>query len=129
MPSGDGFSDRQRDDIARAIGAAERDTGLPFSVYVGPLGEHSRQHALGLHAALADPGRAVLVAVDPASRRLEIVTGAESRRWLDDRGAGLGALAMTTQFAGGDLAGGIVNGLVTLAEHARHPRVLHADQP
>jgi hypothetical protein len=36
---------------------------------------------------------------------------------------------MTGQLAAGDLAGGVVNGLRTLAEHARHPRTLHTDEP
>ena len=48
---------------------------------------------------------------------------------LDDRSCALAALTMTSQFGMGDLSGGIVNGLRTLAEHARHPRTLHLDQP
>jgi hypothetical protein len=130
VPSGSGgFSLRQVDDVTRAVRAAELVTGTLFSVYVGPLGEDTRERALQLHAQLADAPKVVLVAVDPAARHLEIVTGAEAKRWLDDRGAGFGALAMTTQFGAGDIAGGIVNGLRTLSEHARHPRVLHTDQP
>ena len=129
MPTGEIFSERQRDDVARAISGAEQDTGLHFSVYLGPLGDSTRERALALHASLAQADSSVLVAVDPGLRQTEIVTGHEAKRYLDDHACALGALAMTTQFSAGDLAGGVVNGLRTLAEHARHPKVLHLDQP
>jgi uncharacterized membrane protein YgcG len=130
VPTGEPFGQRQREDIDRAIALARQETALAFSVYVGPLGDDTRARALALHGALGrDAGSSVLVAVDPGLRQLEIVTGSHARRYLDDRGAGLGALAMTPQMAAGDLAGGILNGLRTLTEHARHPQVLHLDQP
>ena len=129
MPAGEAFSERQRDDLARAIRIAENDTGLSFSVYVGALGDDSRGRALDLHAELGDAASATLIAVDPGGRQLEIVTGHEAKRWLDDYACGLGAISMTTQFTAGDLAGGIINGLRTLAEHARHPKTLHNDEP
>lgn len=130
MPAGEAFTDRQREEVERAVRLAEKESGLPFSVYVGPLGAQPRERAQRLHAALGPAtAAAVLVAVDPGARCLEIVTGSEAKRQLDDYACGLGALAMTTQFGAGDLAGGIVNGIRTLAEHARTPRVLHLDQP
>jgi hypothetical protein len=129
VPTGEVFSERQVLEIERAIAGAESDTGLHFSVYVGSLGEVTRERALTLHGALDQPASSVLVAVDPGLRQTEIVTGPDAKRFLDDHAAALGALAMTTQFNAGDLAGGIVNGLRTLAEHARHPQTLHLDQP
>jgi hypothetical protein len=130
VPTGEVFSARQRDDVARAIRGADEDTGLHFSVYIGSLVGSTRERALQLHASLgAQADQSVLVAVDPGLRQTEIVTGHEAKRYLDDHACALGALAMTTQFSAGDLAGGLVNGLRTLAEHARHPKVLHLDQP
>ena len=129
MPAGNAFSARQAEDIARSVRIAEADTSLGFSVYVGELGRDSRVRAHALHAELSRPSHSVLLAVDPGGRQVEIVTGQDAKRWLDDYACGLGAISMTTQFAAGDLAGGIVNGLRTLAEHARHPRVLHNDEP
>ena len=130
VPASEVFSQRQREDITRALHIADKDTGLHFAAYVGSLGPSSRERALLLHAALG-PGapECVLVAVDPGHRVLEIVTGPDARRYLDDRSCALGALTMTTQLVTGDLAGAVVNGIRTLAEHARHPRVLHLDQP
>jgi len=130
VPAGEAFSTRQQAEIARAVRLAEKDGGPRFSVYVGGLGDDTRSQAERLHAALgADARFAVLVAVDPGARRLEIVTGAEARRRLDDRSCALAAASMTSAFLAGDLAGGIVHGVQMLADHARVPRTLHRDTP
>jgi uncharacterized membrane protein YgcG len=128
VPAGEAFSERQNSDIVRAIRLAKRQSELPVSVYVGTLEGDTRAAALRLHGALgADGPRSVLVAVDPGSRRLEIVTGAEVRRRLDDRSTGLAAMAMTSAFQAGDLSGGIATGVLALAEHAQTQRSLHTD--
>jgi uncharacterized membrane protein YgcG len=126
VPAGEAFSQRQNDDIVRAIRLAQQESNLPVSVYVGTLEGDPRDEAMLLHGALGDRAPdSVLVAVDPGSRRLEIVTGKEVRRRLDDRSTGLAAMAMTSAFQGGDLSGGIANGIIALAEHAQTPRSLH----
>jgi uncharacterized membrane protein YgcG len=130
VPAGEAFSTRQQDEIVRAIRLAKRESQLPVSVYVGTLDGDSRATALQLHGALgAEAPATVLVAVDPGARRVEIVTGTEVRRRLDDRSAGLAAMTMTSAFQAGDLAGGISSGVLALAEHANVPRSLHTDQP
>ena len=130
MPAGEAFSERQQDDIVRAIRIARSEADLPVSVYVGALDGDSRATALKLHGALgAEAAHSVLVAVDPGARRVEIVSGSEIRRRLDDRSAGLAAISMPSAFQAGDLAGGISSGILSLAEHARAPRSLHTDQP
>ena len=130
MPAGEAFSARQGDDITRAIRLAHEESGLLYSVYVGVLEGDTRPAAEALHASLgARAADSVLIAVDPAARRLEVVTGSVAKKSLDDRSCALAALTMTSQFGMGDLSGGIVNGLRTLAEHARHPRTLHLDNP
>jgi len=146
VPAGDAFSARQQDEITRALRVAEHESGLNFSVYVGALRDGSTSNSAGnpgededgsfreaaqrLHAALGpDAASSVLVVVDPASRHLEIVTGAEARRKLGDRDCTLTAMSMVTAFSAGDLTGGIVDGVQKLAEHARQPRTLHLDSP
>ncbi len=130
MPAGEAFSARQHEQLERATRQAEEISGQPFAVYVGALEGDSLSAARALHASLgAKADDAVLVVVDPAARRLEIVTGPAARHYLDDAACALAAVTMTSQFSMGDLAGGIVNGLRSLAEHARHPRTLHLDQP
>lgn len=130
MPAGEAFSERQQDDVVRAIRLARKQSELPVSVYVGALEGDSRAVALQLHHALGDDAeQTVLVAVDPGARRVEIVTGKEVRRRLDDRSAGLAAMTMTSAFQAGDLSGGIASGVLALAEHAHAPKSLHTDSP
>ena len=75
-----------------------------------------------LHARSGDhPTDAVLIAVSPGQRVVEVVTGAGAARRLPDRACALAVLSMTSAFANGDLVGGIVNGLRQLSDQAGHP--------
>jgi uncharacterized membrane protein YgcG len=112
------FTTRQLLRIDEALLAAERESGLTFSVYVGPLEEPTREHAERLHDQLPDPDNAVLIAVSPNQRVLEIVTGEKSSQRLPRQVCALAALSMTASFGGGDLAGGIVTGLRMLTDQA-----------
>jgi uncharacterized membrane protein YgcG len=114
---GEAFTDGQMREISRACAQASAESGLLYSVFVGPVEGEIRDHAERLHAALGPAAsRAVLVLVAPGDRQLEIVTGKESSRRLSDRACALAALSMTTAFSGGDLVGGIVTGLRMLSE-------------
>lgn len=128
MPAGEvSHSDQAR--IRRAVANAETSSGLTFSVLIGHSGDDdSRGYAENLHAGLSEPARSVFVLCDPVSRALEIVTGAEARRTLEDMECALAAASMQTSFAGGDLIGGLVNGVQQLGEAARAPRTLHASR-
>jgi hypothetical protein len=130
VPAGEAFSRSQRQRIDRAIVTAQEQCGLRFSVYVGAVDGDLRERTRAmLSAAGGDQAQTVQVTIDPAARQLEVVTGQQAARQLTDHGASLGAMSMTTSFLNGDLAGGIVDGLRTMAEHAAAPRVLHTDQP
>src|SRR6476661_435191 len=105
--------------IDEALTLASADTGLLFSVYVGPLGAEPRAQAEQLFDKLALRHPApVLLALSPAERRLEIVTGGASARRIPNRVAALAALTMRAAFTSGDLTGGIVGGLRQLADAA-----------
>ena len=126
MPVGDAFTQRQADQIRQALASARAETGLLFSVFIGSVEGEVRDHALQLHASLGDDAAiAVLTFVEPEARRVEIVTGAVARRTLDDRAAALASLSMSTSFAGGDLAGGILNGIRMMTQSATKPPVAH----
>lgn len=129
MPAGDAFSTRQEQDIQKSIVAAEKQTGLKFSVYVGSVEADLHAQAVRLHRELENAPRTVLIVVDPRRNQLEIVTGADAKRSIDDRSASLAAASMASTFAVGDLAAGIVNGIQSLAEHAPKAPVLHTEQP
>lgn len=129
MLAGDTFTRAELDRLKRAQRNAEQLSGLTFSLFVGVSEEDSRGYARRLHGALDDPGRSVLVMCDPAFRALEIVTGEQARRYLDDIECRLAAASMQTSFVAGDIVGGLVIGIQQLGESARHPRTLHTVRP
>jgi hypothetical protein len=118
-PIADGpFTTRQLLRLDEALRAADRQSGLTFSVYIGELEVPTREHAERLQKQIEDADRAVLIAVSPNQRRLEIVTGNKARRRISDRDAKLAGLSMAAAFAGGDLAGGVLAAIDQLASHA-----------
>lgn len=124
MASGSGLTPRQQERVSAALDTCRRENGLDVSVLVGDLEVASLDQFRGaaerLHAALgADRApHAVLVVVAPGQRRVEIVTGEAVRRRVPDRVCALAVLSMTSAFAGGDLAGGLVDGLRQIADAA-----------
>jgi len=122
------FSAAQEADLQRTVDRAREISGLGFGVRVGPLPQ-GRDSAIAAHAQLPDPARAVLVAVDPAERQMEIVTGSLVAVHLDDRSCELALLSMRSGFVAGDLVRGMKDGLDLLAQHARYPRVANLDEP
>ena len=121
------FSASERFEIDRAIRAAEEASRYEFSVFVGQAEGAPRDFAEGLHAALVAPSHSVLVMVDPVARVIEVVTGSVVRRTLTDHEVQLAILEMQTDFAAGDLVGGLKRGIAMLAQHARAPQTLHAE--
>jgi uncharacterized membrane protein len=110
---------RQRARIARAVRAAEGWTGLQFCVYLGPTEDDPRRQAHALMARLDLTERpAVLVLVAPASRRLEIVTSPAAAERINAHETQLAALAMSSSFGVGDVAGGVSEGVRLLAQAA-----------
>jgi uncharacterized membrane protein YgcG len=113
--------DSDRHEIDKAIRAAEQASRYEFSVFVGRAEGTPRGFAERLHAASVAPDRSVLVMVDPRARVVEVVTGSDVRRVLDDQAVELAVLQMRSAFAEDDLVGGLVRGVAQLAEHARVP--------
>jgi hypothetical protein len=128
VPAGDSLSPGELDRIKRAVRNAETISGLKFSVFVGVAEEDARGYSERLHSVLDDPAHSVLVLCDPVFRALEIVTGSEARRTLDDVECGLTAAAMQSSFAAGDVVGGLVLGIQQLGEAGRAPKTLHASR-
>lgn len=115
------FSASQLSRLDEALTLACRESGLLFTLWVGALGTRSRERAEELHASLGDRAdEAVVVAVSPGERVVEIVTGAESSRRIDDRGAKLAVMSMVASFKESDLVGGMVEGITMLADQAGH---------
>ena len=116
--SGLPFTPVQLTRLDEALTLASRDSGLRFSVYLGELGANPTETAQRLHAGVEGSDEAVLVAVSPEQRVVEVVTGAEARVRLPDRGAKLAVMSMVASFKEGDLLGGLLSGLRMLGDQA-----------
>lgn len=113
------FTPQQLVRLDEALTFSGRATGVHFSVYLGDLGADSRTRAEGMLAGLGVEAQdAVLIAVSPGQRVVEVVTGSHVQRRVTDRGARLAVMAMVASFREGDLAGGLVSALRMLSDQA-----------
>lgn len=114
------FTPVQLSRLDEALVLSSRSTGLDFSIYLGELGEDTRGRAEKLHASMGEraAAEAVLIAVSPGQRVVEIVTGEESHRRLSDRSCKLAVMSMVASFKESDLIGGLVSGLRMLTDQA-----------
>jgi hypothetical protein len=127
VPAGELLSEADRLALDKAIRLAEQACRFEFSVYAGPVeGDDARAWATRLHNRLVAPARSVLILVDPRRRVTEVVTGGDVRIHLSDAEVELAVLAMSSEFAGGNLLAGLQRGIAMLAEHARPQNTLHA---
>ncbi|WP_245734479.1 DUF5130 family protein [Nocardioides exalbidus] len=127
MAAGEPLTEADRLALDRTIRIAEQSSRFEFSVYVGPAqGDDTRAWATRLHNRLVAPARSVMVIVDPRRRVIEVVTGGDVRRHLSDAEVELAVLAMSSEFASGNLLAGLQRGITMLAEHARPQNTLHA---
>lgn len=111
--------------LDEALTLASRESGLRFSVYLGDLGDAPSERAAQLLDELEGAGEAVLVAVSPEQRVVEVLTGPEARVRLPDRGAKLAVMSMVASFREGDLVGGLLSGLRMLADQVGSRRQYH----
>lgn len=111
--------------LDEALTLTSRETGLRFSIYLGDLGEQPTERVGELHGQLEGSAEAVLVAVSPGQRVVEVRTGAQARVRLPDRGSKLAVMSMVASFREGDLIGGLLSGLRMLADQAGGRRRTH----
>lgn len=116
-----------RGEAQRLVDLGRDICGLAFAVYVGDIPDSDTVRAR--LAELPDPDGSVLIAVDPQRRAIEIATGSYAMSRVNDHACQLAVLAVQSCASVGDIAAGIRDGLVLLAEHARAPRVLHLEEP
>lgn len=113
------FSPAQLGRVDEALVLSTRSTGLEFGIYLGELGESSRERAEELHAALGDRAPAgVLVAVSPGERRAEIVTGVEAKRRIPDRSCQLAMMSMVAFCKEDEILEGLIEALRVLSDAA-----------
>lgn len=111
------FSGSELARLDDALTSANRHAGRNVSVYLGDLGADTRTRAEELLDSLGElAADAVLVAVSPGQRVVEVVTGSQARRHCTDRRCKLAVMSMVAAFEHGDLPGGLINGLRVLSE-------------
>jgi hypothetical protein len=124
-PIGLPFDEAELSRLDEALTLSSRESGLDFSIYLGVLasgdGEDSRGAAELLHASAPDPADAVLIAVSPGQRVVEIVTGEESSKRVPDRSCKLAVMSMVASFKEDDLTGGLISALRMLTDQAGQP--------
>ncbi|MGD7707914.1 DUF5130 family protein [Microlunatus sp. Y2014] len=118
----------ERESLIRAVRQAEQESGLEFSLFLGPVpeGTDSADYALELLHSLPDPDRSVLIMSDPENDILEFAGGEEAVRHLGEDDmvqAGVAAYAADEQ---GDPVTGLIDAVGLLGRHARQPELLHA---
>jgi len=118
----------ERGDLERVVQVARDICGYEFGVYVGSL-ESGRESAIAMHGGLDQPESAILLAIDPGDRSMDIVTGSRVRRTLDDRACEFALLSLRASLQADQLVPGIRDSVMMLAEHARAPQTLHLDEP
>jgi hypothetical protein len=117
-PADHPFSPVQLSRLDEALTLTSRETGLRFSVYLGDLGDDPVARVAELHDQLEGSDEAVLVAVSPGQRVVEVLSGPGARLRLPDRGAKLAVMSMLASFKESDLLGGLLSGLRMLADQA-----------
>jgi hypothetical protein len=96
---------------------ASRSAGVHFGVYLGDLGADTRTRAEQLHNSMgAWAEDAVLMAISPGQRVVEVVTGSRAVTRLPDHACKLAVESMVASFRDGDLAGGLSSGLRILVD-------------
>jgi hypothetical protein len=123
-----GITEGMRENLQETVERAREICGLEFAIHIGRL-PSGRESAEAIHGRLRDPRSAVLVAVDPSAKSVEIVTGPDARIHVDDRTCQFAVLALRSGAEVDDLPVGIRDASLLLAEHARAPRVMHLDEP
>jgi hypothetical protein len=112
------FTRSQLANLDDVLVRTSRSASLHFGIYLGDLGPDTRTRAEELHDSMgAWADDAVLVAVSPGQRVVEVVTGCKAANRLPDRGCKLAVESMISSFKDGDLAGGLSSGLRMLADY------------
>jgi hypothetical protein len=121
VQSGDFFTTDEQNEIAKSIAAAETNSDLNFSLYVGEL-EEGRKDDIKLHKKLDNSSATVLVCVDLQNHAIEIITGSYASSTVDNQVCRLAAISMANAFVVNDYVGGLNQAFAVLGAHAYRPK-------
>jgi hypothetical protein len=97
-----------------ALKYGSRAAGARFAVYIGDLGADTAATAREVLAGVPTPNNAVLLAVSPNQKAIEVVYGAEVRGRGIEEAAPLGVSAAAASFKAGNLMDGLISAVRVL---------------
>ncbi|MDD4866901.1 MAG: DUF5130 domain-containing protein [Mycobacterium sp.] len=101
--------------IDDALKYGSRASKARFAIYLGDLGGDTAARARELLAKVPTPDNAVLLAVSPDQRAIEIVYGSQVRGRGAESAAPLGVAAASSSFQQGQLVDGLVSAIRVLS--------------
>ena len=98
-----------------ALTYGSRSSGARFAIYIGDLGNDTAARAREMLAKVPTPDNAVLVAVSPDQRAIEVVYGSQVRGRGAESAAPLGVAAAAAAFKDGHLIDGLISAVRVLS--------------
>jgi len=109
------FPDRQLIELDTALTNATRRSRARFAVYIGDLGADTAARAREILGSVPTSDNAVLLAVSPDQRAIEVVYGSGVRGRGVESSAPRGVVTAAAALREGDLVGGLVSALQVMA--------------
>lgn len=107
--------------LDNALTNASRQSKARFAVYVGDLGADTAASARAVLAGVPTPNNAVLLAVSPDQRAIEVTYGADLRGRGIESAAPLGVSAAASAFREGNLIDGLISALRVMSAGIARP--------
>jgi hypothetical protein len=104
-----------------ALNYGSRAAKVRFAVYLGDLGEDTAAAARDILAKVPTPDNAVLLAVSPNQRAIEVVYGSEVKGRGIEEAAPLGVSAAAASFKEGNLMDGLISAVRVLSAGVSAP--------
>jgi hypothetical protein len=109
------FTTKQLVILDDALKYGSRGAKARFAVYLGELGDDTAATAREILASVPTPDNAVLLAVSPNQRAIEVVYGSDVKGRGIEEAAPLGVSAAAASFQEGDLLDGLVSAVRVLS--------------
>lgn len=101
--------------IDDALKFGSRASKARFAIYLGDLGNDTAARAREILAKVPTPDNAVLLAVSPDQKVIEVVYGSQVRGRGAESSAPLGVAAASSSFERGDLVDGLISAIRVLS--------------
>lgn len=108
-------------ELDNALTNASRQSKARFAVYVGDLGADTAAAAREVLADVPTPNNAVLLAVSPDQRAIEVTYGSELRGRGVESAAPLGVSAAASAFREGNLIDGLISAVRVMSAGIARP--------